>query len=119
MDAGEYNQLTALQHGGWTIPEDFFSDGKLDPDLMIRLLEQKRYIAYDIHGLMVLKDSLLKDLPDTYHLLKTILVNQEQSQIDAMVDDGTLSLGISPEGKAVYTYTDDGTELVNRYRGEE
>ena len=119
MDAGEYNQLTALQHGGWTLPEDFFADGKFDPDLMIEVLEQKRYIAYDISGKMVLKANLLKDLPDTHHLLATILKNEEQSQIDRMIDDGELSLSISPEGKAIYIDTEDGTELVARYREEE
>jgi hypothetical protein len=118
MDAHEYNRLTAMQHNGWTLPGDFFIDDKFSPDLMIKVLEEKNYIGYDLSGHMILKKSLKLDIPDAYHLLMTIMNNQEQSQIDEMVDDGTLSLGISPEGKAVYTFTEDGTELISRYRGE-
>lgn len=120
MDISEYNELSSLQHDGpYKLPEDFFVDGELDVDIMMETLIERGYVIlppdHDEESPIQLSPELKQDYPDVYDMIKTIVNNVEQHNLDKLVDSGILSMGIDNDGNATYHYTEDGAEFVNHF----
>lgn len=117
MDIQDYHEMSNAQRGEpWHAPAEFFDDeGHLDVDAMMTTLEVFDYIHYDDDDKIVVHSKLKLDMPDVYDMLMMILRNVEQSQLDQLVESGVLNMSINQHGEAVYTYTEDGARIVNRY----